>query len=150
MKSPLWEKRKFLEEQVLQARKAATALEYSRGKIKPEKIGGDNPEVLEILEAMTARFARLEDILIKKVFRAVAAYELSDSDRLIDILNLMEKLELISSTELWIELKDLRNIIVHEYELDDLSAIHRRVYQSTPWLNDSLERITTYLSKNQQ
>lgn len=98
---------------------------------------------------MTARFARLEDIIIKKVFRAVVAYELGDSDRLIDILNLMEKLELISSTEQWIELKDLRNIIVHEYELEDLPAIHHRVYRATPLLFDTLERITTYLLKSQ-
>ena len=149
MSSSLSEKKKFLEEQLSQARKAAAALEYSRAKILPEKIGGDDPDVLEILEAMTARFARLEDIIIKKVFRAVVAYELGDSDRLIDILNLMEKLELISSTEQWIELKDLRNIIVHEYELEDLPAIHHRVYRATPWLFDTLERITTYLLKSQ-
>ncbi len=139
-------KKAFLVEQVAQARQAASVLQYSWSKIQPDKIGSNDPELLEILEAMTARFARLEDILIKKVFRAVAVFELEDAERLIDILNLMEKLELIESTEQWIELKELRNIIVHEYQVDDFAAIHRRAYQGASVLTDALEKVQGYLA----
>jgi hypothetical protein len=60
-----------------------------------KRIGEPDPDLLETLEALTARFARLEDILIERVFRAVAAVELSDAERLLDVLDLMERLHLI-------------------------------------------------------
>jgi len=146
MSDPLDRKKRLLEQQLAYARKAAETLEYSWNKITPDKIDEHDQETQETLEAMTARFARLEDILVKKVFRAVAAYELSDCERLIDVLNLMEKLGLIDEVEQWIEFKDLRNLIVHEYELDNLAAIHRKVYRSTPALVDSVGRVVAYVS----
>lgn len=56
----------------------------------------------------------------------------------------MERLHLIAGTEQWVELKELRNAIVHEYELDDLPALQRRVYQAVPILLDSLDAISSY------
>jgi len=113
-------------------------------KLNPERIGESDPDLLEALEALTARFARLEDILIKQVFRAVAAVELSDAERLLDILDLMERLHLIAGTEQWVEFEELYNAIVHEYELDDLPALQRRVYQAVPILLDSVDAVSSY------
>ncbi|MGH8568156.1 MAG: hypothetical protein ACREXU_09065 [Gammaproteobacteria bacterium] len=52
----------------------------------------DSPEVLERYEALTARFARLQDLLVSP-FRAIARIELEDerAERLPDLLALMEK-----------------------------------------------------------
>jgi uncharacterized protein YutE (UPF0331/DUF86 family) len=108
------------------------------------RIGESDPDLQETLEALTARFARLEDILIKRVFRAVVAVELADAERLLDVLDLMARLGLIESTEQWIELKELRNTIVHEYELDDLPALQRRVYHATPALQRTLKAVSRY------
>ncbi|WP_156427988.1 HepT-like ribonuclease domain-containing protein [Thiohalocapsa sp. ML1] len=144
MSGLLAEKRRLLAEQIELARRASDALEHSWAKLSPEVIGAPDPDLQETLEAMTARFARLEDILIKRVFRAVVAAELADAERLLDVLDLMARLGIIESTEQWIALKELRNIIVHEYELDDLPALQRRVYQATPMLRQTLEAVARY------
>lgn len=137
-------KRRVLAEQLDLCGRAAAALMHTWRKLDPELIGESDPDLLEALEALTARFARLEDILLKRVFRAVAAVELSDAERLLDVLDLMERLHLIEGTEQWVELKELRNAIVHEYELDDLPALQRQVYQAVPKLLDALEAVSSY------
>lgn len=52
----------------------------------------DDPAALEKLEALTARFARLQDFLIRP-FPAIAYLELEEdrAERMPDLLNLMEK-----------------------------------------------------------
>jgi len=142
--NPLADKRRLLAEQIELARRASAALAHTWSKLSSERIGEPDPDLQESLEALTARFARLEDILIKRVFRAVAAVELADAERLLDVLDLMERLTLIDSTEQWIELKELRNLIVHEYEVDDLPALQRRVYLASPILQQTLEAVCRY------
>jgi uncharacterized protein YutE (UPF0331/DUF86 family) len=144
----LAEKRRLLAEQIALARRAEDALAHTWSKVSPERIGASDPDLQETLEALTARFARLEDILIKRVFRAVVAVELADAERLLDVLDLMARLGLIQSTEQWIALKELRNIIVHEYALDDLPALQRRVHQAAPILRETLEAVSRY-ARNQ-
>jgi len=144
MTGTLAAKRRVLVEQLDLCRRAAAALQHTWRKLDPERIGESDPDLLEALEALTARFARLEDILIKRVFRAVAAVELSDAERLLDVLDLMERLHLIKGTEQWVELKELRNAVVHEYELDDLPALQRRVYKAVPILLDTLDAVSGY------
>jgi len=80
------------------------------------------------------------------VFRAIATVELADAERLLDVLDLMEGLHLIAGTEQWVELKELRNAIVHEYELDGLPALQRRVYQAVPILLDTLDAVSGYVA----
>jgi hypothetical protein len=132
-------KRRLLAEQPELSRRAADALKYSWDKTDPERIGEPEPEREETLEALTARFAPLDDILVNGVFPAVVTLELANAERLPDVLDLMERLRLIQSTEQWIELKELRNAIVHEYEMDDLPALQRRVYWAVPVLLQTLE-----------
>lgn len=144
MSDLLAQKRRLLAEQLELGQRAADALEHTWSKVRLERIGESDPELEETLEALTARFARLEDILIKRVFRAVVAVELADAERVLDVLDLMARLGLIESTDQWIELKELRNTIVHEYELDDLPALQRRVYQATPILQRTLKAVSRY------
>jgi hypothetical protein len=80
-------KRRVLAEQLDLGVRAAAALQHTWRKLDPELFGESDPDLLEALEALTARFARLEDILLKRVFRAVAAVELSDAERLLDVLD---------------------------------------------------------------
>jgi hypothetical protein len=115
----LQEKRNVLIEAYATAKKAENVLRYSYGKIDPSQLGvSTDPDFLETQEAMAARFARFEDILIKKVFRSIAEKEFVNIYRFLDLLNLMEKFQIIDS----IEIKELRNIIAHEYEVDNLLA----------------------------
>lgn len=76
----------------------------------------DALERLDQLEALTARFARLQDLLIGP-FRTVAILDLEDqmADRVPDLLNLMEKRGIIESATDWGRMRELRNAIAHEY-----------------------------------
>jgi len=61
-------KRRVLAEQLDLCQRAAAALQHTWRKLDPERIGESDPDLLEALEALTARFARLEDILSSECF----------------------------------------------------------------------------------
>ena len=64
--------------------------------------------------ALSSRYGRFVDILINKLFRAVDQFELMASGTLIDTLNRAEKRGIVSAVTAR-ELKELSNLIVHEY-----------------------------------
>ncbi len=69
----------------------------------------------DVLEALSSRYGRFVDILINKLFRAVDQFELMEGGTLIDTLNRAEKRGIVTA-DTGRELKELRNIIVHEYD----------------------------------
>lgn len=115
--------------------KAYGAFERSLAKI--QKLGA-NPNDLdydqeEHWEAYCSRFARLQDMLVKRYFRALALEEdpaWSGSVR--DLLNLMEKARVIASAREWMELRELRNEMAHEYEDEALEALYQRARAAAP------------------
>lgn len=73
------------------------------------------PKELEPYDAMADRYIRAVEAAIR-FFRTYERYQFGESsDTLRDLLNRMEKLTLISSVQLWIEMRDQRNRIVHAY-----------------------------------
>ena len=72
-------------------------------------------EELDKFEALTSRFARTGDMLIQKVFRSIDTLELERPGSVIDRINRAEKRGLISSAEIFKEIRFLRNDISHEY-----------------------------------
>jgi uncharacterized protein with HEPN domain len=46
------------------------------------------------------------------------------SETLRDLLNKMEKLDLVSSVQCWMEMRDVRNRIVHEYLPEEIQEIY--------------------------
>lgn len=73
------------------------------------------PKQLEPYDAMADRYIRAVEAAIR-FFRAYERYQFGEtSDTLRDPLNRMAKLRLVSSVQLWVEMRDQRNRIVHEY-----------------------------------
>lgn len=137
-------RRHYLNEQVLLAEKASKALQFSYARAESIPLATDRavtPEQAERLEALAARFARLSDILVQKVFRAIDATELVDEGTVLDRLARMEKRQIIKSKETWRSIRELRNQIAHDYVLKDLHNLYRQVYQHTPVLIETLSRI---------
>ena len=63
-----------------------------------------------------ARFSGLQDLLASKLFRGILLLEEEETPQsMLDILNAMEKREVISSFDDWKNLRDLRNAFMHEY-----------------------------------
>lgn len=106
------------------------------------------PEELESFESFTGRFARLSDILIQKFFRLVDELDLDTQGTVRDGINRAEKKELIaSSSDIFVEIRIVRNDIAHEYLPEAIRDIFGKVLSLTPHLLDGVERTNKYCSK---
>lgn len=102
---------------------------------------------LEAFEALTARYARLSDLLIQKIFRLIDTLELVNEGTMLDRINRAEKRGIIQSAKEFTRLRLLRNTIVHEYEPDEYVRIFKDVLQVTPILLKSVEQSKLYCKK---
>ena len=74
-----------------------------------------NDEHSEMLDAFVSRFGRLQDTLGNKLLPAMLRLNLENTGSQLDNLLRAEKLGWIESTQGWIELRELRNRLIHEY-----------------------------------
>jgi hypothetical protein len=72
-------------------------------------------EELESFDSLTSRFARSADIYSQKVMRTIFAIMREDVRFFADRMYKAEKEGIIASADKLIEIKDLRNDIVHQY-----------------------------------
>ena len=130
-------KQKFLKEQREKLLKAIGHLEYSYNKIiqitpNIEKL---DEEDLETWESFSARFCRVADIFLSKYIRT---FVLLDDPGFIgtfrDFINQAEKLNLIKDVELWMSIRELRNISAHDYSDKDLTLFFKKLQQEAPLL----------------
>ncbi len=88
---------------------------------------------IKTVDQFLFRFAKLQDTIGKKLFKTtlLALGEDIEGMSFIDLLNLLEKLNLIYDVEGWFELRRLRNELAHEYEDDKetisegINAVHQ-------------------------
>ncbi len=105
-------------------------------------------EELDKFEALTSRFARTSDILIQKIFRLIDIIELERPGSVIDRINRAEKRGLILSSEVFKDIRYLRNDIAHEYIPTAIEEIFKNVLQLAPYLIDSVKRVNDYCKSN--
>ena len=105
------------------------------------------PEELESFESFTGRFARLSDILIQKIFRLVDELDLDFQGTIRDRINRAEKKDLIASSDIFVEIRVVRNDIAHEYLPEAIQEIFVKVLQLTPSLLDGVARTMKYCEK---
>jgi hypothetical protein len=123
-------------------------LKYSYGNC--QKIGIQKDYVIEDMdqfEAFTSRFARMSDMLIQKVFRLLDKIELDDEGTIRDRINRAEKKGLFESADIFIQIRIVRNDIAHEYHIETLKDIYKKVLELTPYLLDCTEKIIAYCKK---
>ncbi len=123
-------------------------LKYSYDNCK--KIGIKKDYVIEDMdqfEAFTSRFARMSDMLIQKIFRLLDKIELDDEGTIRDRINRAEKKVLIESADIFIQIRIVRNDIAHEYHIETLKDIYKKVLELTPYLLDCTEKIREYCKK---
>ena len=74
-------------------------------------------EAIKTIDTFTYRFSKIQDYMGEKVFRIVldilGEYKTSMSFK--DILNKLEQLELIQSSRQWMNFREIRNTLTHEY-----------------------------------
>jgi len=75
----------------------------------------ENPQHSEMLDAFVARFSRLQDAIGDKLLPTILKLNLEKVGSQLDNLFRAEKLGWIESADQWIELRGLRNSLIHEY-----------------------------------
>lgn len=81
-----------------------------------------DPILAERLDAFVSRFGRLQDTVGDKLLPALLLALAERSGPAIDNLDKAEKLGFIESADTWMELRRLRNQMVHEY-IEDLVVL---------------------------
>lgn len=79
---------------------------------------GQKQELAEKLEAFVSRFGRLQDHLGEKLLPRLAALVGENSKTLLDTLAIAERAGWLSSADIFIAARKLRNALVHEYMHD--------------------------------
>ena len=75
-------------------------------------------EELDDLEALTSKFARLSDIIVKKIINAIELVEFEDQSKyVLDIIAAMAKKGFIDNEDVFFTIREKRNTIAHEYVL---------------------------------
>jgi len=76
-----------------------------------------NPERVKVIDAFLFRFIKIQDLVGNKLFRELLGRvgEYDDSMSMLDVLDRMEKLEFIESADVWMDYRNLRNVLTHEY-----------------------------------
>lgn len=86
-----------------------------------QKLEAD-PVLAERLDAFVSRFGRLQDTVGDKLLPALLNAMAEKTGPAIDNLDKAEKLGLIESADVWMEMRRLRNQMVHEY-IEDLAVL---------------------------
>ncbi len=98
-------------------------MDFARSRVRPFlPLNSDNYYDLDditigLLDQFIFRFSKLQDIMGSRLFPSILELlaEPVAEKAFIDILNRLEKLEIIESALQWIELRKIRNDISHEY-----------------------------------
>jgi hypothetical protein len=102
------------------------------------------PDELERLESLASRFARLADLLIQRVMRLVDELELVPGGSLLDRIHRAEKRGWSAQAGMLTRIRELRNLIAHEYAAERMVEIYQAVAELSPALIDSAERAQTH------
>ena len=88
------------------------------------------PKELEPYDALSDRFVRAVETALK-FFRSYERYLYAvNSDTIRDLLNGMEKLELITSTDLWMAMRDVRNRVVHDTMPEQIANLYQEMVET--------------------
>lgn len=119
--------------------------------VEPKMIFNLNEDEAEHIDQFIFRFSKLQDAIGQKLFKAVLIElgEEASNKSVIDMFNRLEQLEIINDYESWKELRDLRNIVAHEYEEDEDEAAEKLnlLFSNKTHLERYLNDILAYLTK---
>ena len=141
--------KRLLESQLSLMHAAARVLEESRNRVDAfrDRLGGElTVAERESCEAITSRFARLNDFLIQRIFRTIDQIELIDEGTAIDRLQRAERRGLIPSAHRWRELRLLRNAITHDYLIESADTVLADALSAAPELIAAVECVARYVA----
>lgn len=111
------------------AARAIALVEASLSAFQPFDPSADySPKELEPYDALADRFVRAVECALR-YFRSHELAEFGEqSDTTRSLLNRMEKLAIISGSTLWLEMRNVRNRIVHDYLPEQQEAMFHEIH----------------------
>lgn len=103
-----------------------------------------SPDELERLESMASRFARLADLLTQRVMRLVDDLELTPEGSLLDRIQRAEKRGWVKNAKDLVRIRELRNLVAHEYAADRMAEIYAGIARLAPELLAIVPKVRAY------
>ena len=141
--------RQFLKQGLNELHQARQHLDYSFQQVAglPESLAGVTAGQLESVEAFSSRFARTVDLLVNKVLRSLDRVELKPEGTLLDVVNGAEKRAFVARAADLREMKDVRNIIAHDYAGAKAAEIFAYCREQKPILDAICDRLAAYANQ---
>lgn len=102
-------------------------------------------EELESFDSLTSKFNRTSDIFTQKVMRTVWMLLHEPFIPFIDMVNKGEKMLMLRSADVIIEIRDLRNQIAHEYIPEAIRELVPEVIELTAGLIENIQDCRHFL-----
>lgn len=139
------------------ALRALELVDVSVEKLAPyDQARVTTPDEQEPYDALSDRFMRAVETCLK-FFRTYEYYmEAENSETVRDLLNHMEKLGLVSDTHKWMEMRDVRNRVVHDYLPDQLKKLYDLIMEDfsvelrTTWRTIANLQLQTDAKRNEE
>ena len=139
------DKLSLLREELADLEKAADFLRYSLQRTQGLLPGNNWPaEELERLEALASRFSRLSDLLTQRIMRLVDDLELASTGTLLDRIHRAEKRGWVDDAVKLVRIRELRNLVAHEYAADKMAEIYAAIVDLSPELLAVVPRVVAY------
>lgn len=113
----------------------------------PEDLSGAGAPELESVEAFCSRFARAVDLRVNKTLRSLDRLELLPPGTLLDVVNRAEKRGFTPRAADLRQMKDLRNIIAHDYSGAKMPEIFAYCREQKPALDSICDRTQEYVRR---
>ena len=138
--------RSLLQQSLAELANARRHLDYSFQQVAglSEALEAVTEKQLESAEAFTGRFARSIDLLVNKVLRSLDRVELKPEGTLLDVINRAEKRGLVERAEELREMKDVRNMIAHDYAGAKAAEIFAYCREQKPVMDAICDRVAAY------
>lgn len=103
-------------------------------------------DFFETLAAVNERFAKLQDILAATM-RHAALLAAEPSDQFLKVLAFFEKVDVLASLSEWQEVRMIRNIAAHEYDIDEnqIAEHFNAIAESAPMLISTAKKLVTWV-----
>lgn len=133
----MMEKNELLKQQQEKLAKALAHLDFSYNKVKTmsNDLKSLDDEALEVWESFSIRFARVVDMYLTRYLRTKTLIEDPGfSGSLRDFVNFSEKMGWLENADKWMTLRELRNVIAHDYSEKDLGQFYNQLRENSPML----------------
>ena len=129
---------------IMRINSASTKMQSIMPLDKDKYLNLSDDEV-EVIDQFLFRFSKLQDTIGERLFKTVLLYleEKVENKPFIDILNRLEKLELLDDANVWRELRSDRNDLAHNYDDDpeETSEVINKLYYKKDTLINIYQKI---------